>query len=781
MTEDPAPLEGVLSTITESNAVPKSRLSTASAARSLLSGLVRGDYGAAIDRTRIQSMIDGLPPNTQAELDAADQGNNANMNHGGARARIRDYLTAYTDLVTSPDTLPIVRVRDGDPQQRASWGQTLSEQFNSMLFQTYADWNFLYHMELHHKQLAIHGIGPCFWRDKRDWRFTAMKRRNILVPKESPSDISRVPIVFVRDWMYVDEVYAHIRDKDRKGSKWNRQCGYEAIKHAQKVHRDKFNWEAAEQRWQDNAYDWSYNESDVVLIAHVFTKEFDGRVSHQIFTENSTEDYKPVAGDSGYLYSDIGSFEHTGQAVWCCFQDVGNGDFESVRGYGMEAYQFGVEANKLNNSILDNAIVAGATMITADTPEHAEKITRIEVGPWRVFPPGYGTMNVSNGAGVQAQLAVLNHFSEMEENNTGVYRSKATSSSNQARTATEVEAEVGNSSRLNNASVAHYCAQGDNLLAETFRRATKKTITEKDGGGKAALEMKRRCIEAGIPEEIYHQICEGATVTMARPIGNGSYADRVARYDRMTQHMGDMPDRKRKQFVRDKLSQIAGSREAADLYGPDIEKDDPGIEQSLAILENNGFMGGGTQDPFSPDNAHVVHLNVHLPFGVQLMQGDPQKAAAVLQMLGPHIAAHLHMLKDDPTRKGEYDQFSQQFADFMKMADKTMAQAQMAAQSQQQAAQPSPEMAAVQADAATKAAATQADIARKDAKTKQQLDTTDVKTAHKLKLDQVKHEQQMAIQRDTALQQLEIQKALTAQTIADQEAKREAAKKAPTK
>jgi hypothetical protein len=762
------PVPGALATISADDRAPKSRLSTASSARSLLSTYIQGDNGAAVYRTMIQSMIDGAAPFTDSELKAADQGWRSNVNWGGARARIRDYLTAYTDLVVSPDTIAIVRVRVGDSQQRNNWGNILSEEFSQMLLQTYPDWNFLFHMGLHHKQLAIHGIGPCFWPDKRDWRFRATKRRNILVPKESPSDLSRIPIVFIRDFMYVDEVFAHIRGKDRTGSKWNREAGFQAIKNAQKKDKDRFSWEQAEERWQDNSYSWSYNESDVVMVAHVFVKEFDGKISHQIFTENAVSTYEPKAPDNGYLYSEIGAFEHLGQAVWCCFQDVGNGDFESVRGLGMEAYQYGLAHNRINNGLVDNAITSGAVVLTADTAEHADKLTRIEIGPWRMLPPGVTVQQINTGAGVQAQLAVVNHFTQLEENNTGVYRTRASGSSGQARTATEVEAEIGQTSKLTNAGVMNYCVQGDELFTECFRRATADDILEKDGGGKAALDFMDRCVERGIPAEFFHEICRNTIVTMSRPVGNGSYSDRVARFSRVAQFMGDMPQRKRAQFVRDYISQVSGSREAAELYGPDIESQDPGMEKSLAVLENRAFPFDDGQDPFSADQAHTVHFQAHFDYAQILVQGEPQKAAVILFGNGNdvglliHAEEHLQMLKDDPTRRAEYDQFNTAFGDLMKAADDVRSVAEALAQSEQKQQQPSPEMMEMQ----MKAQMAQADMERKNAKTRQQLATSDAKNAQRLKQDAQRHAQQMAQQR----QDMEIEAAKTRQELINKQA-----------
>ncbi len=713
----------------------------------MLSLLIQGDIPASVDRTKIQRNIDGAAPFTQEELEAAGQANMANCNWGGARARIRDYLTAFHDIITSTGTLPNIKVKRGDMRQRTTWSQQLSQRFHDLLFASYDDWNFIYEMHLHQKQLAIHGIGPCFRRERRDWRFHALKRRHILVPRDSPSNMARVPVVFVRDTMYVTELFKFIRTKKEK-TKWNREATLMALAHAQVKPNDRFNVEDAEQLWQDNAYDWSMNKSQVVKVAHAFVREFDdngkdGRISHHILTETTVNGYNPGDGDSGYLYSDVGALASVGEVVWVCFQDVGNGDFESVRGLGMEAHLFGEMFNRLNNGLAENAITSGAVLWQADSPEHADKLTRIEIGPHRVIPAGLSLQQLNTGAGVQAQLAVSNHFSELEANGTGGFRTKATTPSNNARTATEVQAEIGETSKLSNSSVADYCVQADKLIESTFRAATKKTMLPDDPGAGPALEMRRLWIEEdGIPEDILQELCDTAEVRITRPIGNGSYADRISRLQSIGQFIQDMPDRKRKLFVRDNIAYIGGNRELADMYGPDLEQDEPGIEKTLAILENNGFSIGGQQDPFSPDNAHEVHFPIHLEFATKLLNGDPQKAASIMPILEPHMAEHVQALENDPTRKAAFDQFKKQLGAMQNAIKQVQQMAELAAQSQQQPQQPGLEMAKVQAQSAIKAQEAQAKIARDNAKAAQHAAIHDATSAQQIRIAQEKAQQE---------------------------------------
>lgn len=750
------PQDSTLKTIDAAGVAPKSRLSTAESARSYFSTLLNGDIIAAQGRTRIQANIDGASPFSDAALKEAGQGWMPNVNWGAARGRIRDYLTPYMDFVTSHDVLPNVQVEVGDPIAREQYNQVFSEGYHRMLFSSYPDWSFLYHMQLHQKQLAIYGVGPCFWKDPNDWRFTALKRRNILVPKESPSEVSRLRLVFIRDWMYVDEIYKYIAG-GVTAPLWNKEAVKQAIIHAQINGSETINWELMEEKWKNNSFDWAYAESKTVQVVHAFVTEFtekqgsNGKVSHHIFTQNNNTsetdqaaEGRPDEGD-GFLYSKVGAFDSITQALWVCFQDVGNGDFESVRGLGMEAHAFGEAHNRLMNSLLNNAMEAGTTYWKSNSAEKADKLTRLDIGPNRIVPEGIEPMQVNTAGGVNTTLQVAQYFNAQEYSNEKGFNNSFSPEGKQPRTAKEWEFRIGEDGQLTNAQIALYCVQMDILIQETFRKATRKGILTTDGGGKEALEFMAYCIMKGIPEDMFYNLAASATVTITRPVGSGSFSDRIARYKAIGEYADEMPQRKKAQFVRDLFSQIGGNRDLADRYGPDVEQQYPGIEHSFAVVENNGFGMGGTQDPFSPDNAHEVHLDAHIPYAGQLLQGDPQKSMPIIQTLGAHMMAHLEALKGNPAKQAQYQKYNQILAQFAKMAERVNSMAQMQQQVTQGQQQPNPEMMKTQADIQRDNAVAAATQKRKDEAAAQHISITQAKANQDIQLKNQKAQQERVL------------------------------------
>lgn len=712
-----------LETIKENETTPpKSRLADAESARGILAPLIKDDESASLKRSKVQGAIDGNPPYSDAELRKKAQGFVPNCNYGGARAKINDALAPHFDLLTSSPCLVSGCVYYGDTAQRGQWASDISERLHRLLFEDWGD-DFIFNMLLHQKQLVTHGIGPCIFRNPRDWRFTALKRRAILVPADSPLNSAGMEIVFIRDSMRVHELFKFIENKEAATKVgWKYDATLKAIKDAS-VESNLNDYEQVQDQFKNNTLGWAYSKSKVIQVAHAYVTEFDGRVSHHIFTETGT--------GKEYLYSRISQYESLNEALWICFDDIGNGDFQSVRGLGTEAYNFGQTQDRLNNALVMNAMVGSTPLFQADSAEAVDKLAQVEVGPFRVIPSGLTLQQMNTGAGVNAALTVSQHFSMMDASQNGAYRSQALAPRGVERSAKEVSVEVANSSKLSNTKVAFYLLQLDRLIHQVYRRLIRKWILDSDPGAEIAKAFQKDLEKLGIPREAI----ESFKAKVTRPVGNGSEADRIQRLDKIGQNIGDMPERKRKVFVRDMIAYAGGSRELADRYGPDLEPQGPSVQEKLAMFENTSMAQGA--DPgqfFSKDDPHAVHFEVHRDFITDLLQSgeDPQAIAEAVENIGPHMAAHLKGLEGDPTRKTILVQYKQEFSEIMKAADQVMQQAETLADTEQPQNM-DPTMMKTQADIALKTQKAQNDMAIKDAKARQQMALKDASTANNLR------------------------------------------------
>lgn len=683
----------MLEIVQEDGTIPKKRLSDAITARSILNELVERDSESGAQRAEMMAIIDGAPPYTEADLKKVGNRDRSNVNWGGARARINDALSPYFELIASPETIVNARVLEGDVIQRQEWAGIIAEEVHRTVMGWGGNKAGFIHNEIFCAQnMVIHGIGAVHWETRTDFRYKALKRRNIFASRSAPSDITEITELFVRDTMSASKLYGYIRDKSvARAVGWDHDSVMSVLKRHHRD-RDRFpNHEELEELFQNNSMRWDRVDARPVPVVHCYIVEYSGMVSHMIACED---------GDEGFLYAGYEEFDAIHQTLWMCFAGVGNGDFYSVRGLGTDAAQFGRAQNFLKNSLIDNSIAGSTLWWTAASPEDIAKVAAIQVAHGRVLPEAFKPQQISTGAAINSTLTVSQALSMDEANQTGAYRAQSLAPRGVERTATEVESEVGDRGRLTSVKVEHYLAQKDIHWKEVYRRLALIPIARGDAGYPQARLFRERCEQRGVPREIMNQV----EITAARSVGNGSASDRRVRYNRMSGMMHMMPEGKRDVFARDFIASEGGSREWADRYGPDPIANVPGIDQSIAILENNSFATGGMQDPFSMDNKHAIHLPAHYEYAQALMQqvqeggAAPSAIAPILGKLWAHMSSHAKAMSQDPTRIEEAKNWETAVGGLnnaMKQIER-MAEQEQEMQSDQQ--RPEPELLKAQAE-----------------------------------------------------------------------------------
>ena len=683
----------MLNTIQEDGTIPNKRLSDAATARAIVGELMERDAESNAQRAEMMRIIDGAPPYTEADLKKIGNRDRSNVNWGAAKARINDAMTPYFELISSPETIVNARVLDGNVTQRQEWSSIIAEEMHRAVF----DWGgnkagFIYNELFCAQNMIIHGVGAVHWETSTDFRYKAIKRRNILAPRSAPSNLADITEIFVRDTISASRLYKYVRNDELAATTgWNKDAVMSVLK---RHHRDRErfpNQEKMEELWKNNSMRWDRVDSMPIPVVHCYIVEYNEKVSHLIACET---------GDEGFLYEGYDEFDDMCNTLWLCFSSVGNGDFHSVRGLGVEAAQFGRAQNFLKNSLIDNA-VAGATLWwTAASPEDMARVSSIQVAHGRVLPNTLEPKQINTGAAINSALTVSQTLSMDEANQTGGYRTQALAPRGVERTATEIEAEMGERSKLTSVNVEHYLAQKDIQWREVYRRLALVPIVRGDKGYATAYRFRKRCEERGVPPEIMKSV----EITSARAVGNGSASDRRVRYNRMAGILHMMPEGKRNIFARDFIAAEGGSREWADRYGPEAQGQAPGIDQSIAVLENNSFASGGMQDPFNMDNKHAVHIAVHYEYAEGLIQGvqdgvmPPSEAAPILEKLWAHLNNHAQALAQDPTRIEEAKNWETAVGSLNNALKQIIAMAEREQEMQEQQQRPDPGLLKAQAE-----------------------------------------------------------------------------------
>lgn len=710
-------------------APPKTRVEDAGSVRAMLFTLLDDDQIASYRRSQIQGQIDGNAPFNETQLREMGQGDRINVNWGHADAKVESAVIPYFDLLTSVENYATVKTNQGkDNSQKDEWGRIISEEFHKLLERTNP--NFIQQHQICHKQLVIHGQACMFWGDSMDFKAKAVEPWQLIVPKGASVDWQNWEFCYVLDDMYTEELYRYIDDEEAaKRGGWDVEECKLAIMQARIDEQDQRRpWEWYQKELRSNALYYSYAKSKVIKVAHMYVREYDGRVSHYVFDRiNSTE----------FLCVRESCYKNFDNAFTVYLNGVGNGFYHGVRGLGQKVFKYAQAMDRVNNALLEGVIIDSAVMVQPTTTKDAEQLKSVQIGPWKILPAGMNFVQAGMSSKIQGAMQVAAMFQGQESDDIGSFMPSV--SGGRKKGNKEIEAEIGEKSRLTNVRTEIYLQALDVHYREVYRRAVNPNIVEEDHGGHEAIAFQNACMNRGVPQVA---LLDVESVKATRSIGQGSSAARMQAMDLIFQLLPQLPESSRKAIINSKIAAIAGQSGYKSFGIPDEDKPQ-GSDLSIASLENNAFTTGGTA-LIDPDQNHFVHISVHLQYCGQQVQStqqgkDAREAAKSLQAAIPHILTHLKFLEEDPTRKEQFDQLNEQTSELMKIADQISSMAQAAEQQDaQNQPQENPQNAVVQNKIMLDRAKAQNDAQIKQAKAQHQMMLQDRKTAQKLAIDKLK-------------------------------------------
>ena len=635
-----------LETISESGKAPRTRIKDARSAHAIFTAIRNADDASAIDRRKIQSMLDGEPPFSNSQLKALGQGYRANLNFGEAAGAMEVALSAYSDLVNSVDKLAQVKTSFGDASERVEWENIISEEFH----RTLTDWDeFFYKQQLLAHQFVAYGVGFAYFDDNRNWQWDVSGLRDFRVPRGTAASDTKFEIATIERNYMAGELYQFIENpKVAAELGWNVEETRRALLHSVEIgNATGRDWERLQEELKNNDLMYSHARSKVIRCVHYFVKEFDGTISHYIGTR---------AGDTDdFLFKKPSRFQHANEAFVLFSYGIGsNGLLHSIRGLGYKLFPFIQLSNRLRNAVVDGAMLSSALMIQPTTGEDISNLTLMYNGPLSVLPPGLNVVDRAAPNLAGNVLPIVRDLDTVRMNNTGSYNPRQTVYDGGSRTATEVQAELAQQSILGTQAMNLYYVPWQKLLAEQFRRLATVKYRADEPGGREAIDFRKRVEARGVPWKAVEQVYR---VTAVRAVGAGSSGARLLAFNEFMQILPRFDEVGQRNLIRDRVAARVGY-DQVDRYIPKGEIERIPVDAKIAELENDAMQGGRAVS-VNPGENHAVHARVHLEDSIRFLQAlqqnqvDPKVAVSYLQLQYPHTMSHLQQLASDPTRKSE--------------------------------------------------------------------------------------------------------------------------------
>ena len=216
-------------------------------------------------------------------------------------------------------------------------------------------------------------------------------------------------------------------------------------------------WELVQQELRNHDL-YETTRSSVVRIAHIFVREFSGRVSHLIVEEADgiTGGKKP---DAAFLYKNIGRFDSFRQVLCPLFYDIGDGTWHSIKGLALKLYPFIEIKNRLNCAVVDNAFLNMSVLVRPTTSAAYNAAAIMHLGPLSILPPNLEVTQWGIAGRMEEGLAVEKALTMKLESNLGQYRKPTMREQGNPVTATQVSFDAAKEAALGKGAVNRFYAQ----------------------------------------------------------------------------------------------------------------------------------------------------------------------------------------------------------------------------------------------------------------------------------------------------------------------------------
>ncbi len=147
------------------------------------------DYPRSLNRAKINSLFNGVPPFTDDEVAQNNIGTNVNFLEATKIAH--DARRQFSAAFCSPDPLFKITLDYGPQWKQAKWASIIQKEMNRVVKDS------LEYLELRRSTFAscvLHGIGPVIWQNEYSWRPTDLGVEDVFVPSNTKIDMANLPL-----------------------------------------------------------------------------------------------------------------------------------------------------------------------------------------------------------------------------------------------------------------------------------------------------------------------------------------------------------------------------------------------------------------------------------------------------------------------------------------------------------------------------------------------------------------------------------------------------------
>ena len=581
----------------DSTTAPKERLTDPNKLRSIHMRFREDDRVNAYNRAMCQSLLDGEPPYDQEELNNANQPDTTNLNFQGAEKKLERAKAPYYRLVNSGELLLNVRTNYGPEDQRSDWQNIMDEEISRTIR---ACDEFPYETDRLIHKFVWEGVGIAHWQDDRDWRFRASGFGQFYYPRQVAATEAKQEIVTAEDEFTITDLWSKINREDAEG--WDKASCRLAITKATSAEPEYQNWERLMEEVKNNDL-YVGTRLPKIKVIQGFVKEFDGKVSHYITTENS-------CGEKTFLFKSLGCYANMTEVMILFPYGTGtNTKLHGIRGLGYKLYPFEQQLNRSVCRLIDQGEMSSSLMLQGTTESDYANLGLEYIGNLAALPPGFNVVPLQMPDLQRSVIPAIDMMTQLGNDRTSGYSAENVFDGDQRKTKFEVTAALEQSAELSTAALDFFYTPADRMIQQIIRRMTRKDYLAQDPGGEEVIDLRLRLAKRGVPLEAFYRI-DWKRTTFVRIIGAGSSAAKTLGLQRMAELSPYMDD-VGKLYLHRELGIDAVGRSQIDKFFPQNGQVRTTVDTQIAILQNAQLLQG-LPIPVLSSDLHLAHAREHM-------------------------------------------------------------------------------------------------------------------------------------------------------------------------
>lgn len=655
------------------------------------------DFPRALNRTRINELMNGFPPYTEQEVE--ENGIVVNVNHLEATNRAHDARSQFYQAFLKPGNYFACKTDSGPAHKRQKWNTVVTKSINKIMK------NSLEYIECFRAKFAqdvLHGIGPTAWPDRESWLPEPIGIEDVLVPANTLVTMRNLPFfALYHSWSARELIKLAKGPKADKG--WNIPLVDACLEWIDRETMTLMgnNWpevwspEKASERvksdggfyagdnaptidtwdfyyWDDEGKDpgwrrriildaWS-TPSGVQSIQSLNPSKLSQDLSKNKDSAKVARQFLFNPGDRKYgdQLANIISFQFADLSAVAPFR------YHSVRSLGFLLYAICHLQNRLRCKFTESVFESLMMYFRVKSMDDAERALKVELANRGFIDESLQFIPANERFQVNAQLVELGlqENSRIISDNSASYAQSSNRSSDRTeKTKFQVMSEVNATSSLISAGLMQAYLYQTFEFKEIFRRFCNPDSQDAD-----VMAFQTECLKNGVPKEVLNP---GAwEIEPERVMGAGNKTMELAIAQQLMEYRNLFDPEPQRQILRDVTLAIT---------------DDPGRAESLVPEEEHkitdsihdaqlaaGTLMQGLPVALKTGMNHIEYVDAlmaTMAFEIQKAQQNgnmmqPDKIAGV-QNVAQHVAQHIKLIAEDPKEKQRVNQYKQQLTVIM--------------------------------------------------------------------------------------------------------------------